>query len=154
MVDVYHRAAHAVGAFARFRPGQADRIAHGRAEARGSDAAGQMSRRRGEDVATVERLAHHRAPIFARGQFERPPLGVREHRREQAVVGPDEELTASGHDDRATIRPYTGVDHRQVDRTGGEGRRRRLQGERGFGHLLGLDVVGDVHQMDIGHACA
>ena len=55
------------------------------------------------------------------------------------------------HDEPAAIRPHAGIDHRQVDSPDGKGRRRRLERERSLGHLLRLDVVGDVHELDVGY---
>ena len=149
-VDVDHRPADALFAFPRFRPGQADGIVDGGAEALGRDTAGEMSRRRREDVAPVECSAHDGSPILTRRQLEGAPLRVPERRREQAVVWPHEEVTA-GHDhERAPIRSHAGIDHRQVDRPRGKRGGRRLERQCRLGHLLGLHVVGDVHELDVG----
>ena len=67
-------------------------------------------------------------------------------RQEQAVVRPHEDLSAALHHQAQPVRAHAGIDNGEVN---GSGRKVAGTGEQGKGtgaHILGRDVVGDVHE--------
>ncbi len=81
----------------------------------------KMSCDRGEDVPSMEGVAHIFQKIFPLLKQEYPrSAGVITCRRKDAVVGPDKEVTAGLHAQGRSFASHSRIDNGHVDRSGGE----------------------------------
>ena len=102
---------------------------------------------RGEQVAPVEGAAHDGQPEVRLGQLEGAPALALQERREEPVVGPDEDLPARGQGQPAARGADAGVDHGEMHGARREERRRGLQRQRALGDVVALDLVGHVDEL-------
>ena len=101
-----------------------------------------------EHVAAVEGGRHLRPPEGRVRERVDARVGVAvQDRREDAVVGADEQVGPGRDREAAPVRPDAGVHHRDEHGPGRERRVRGGEGERGALDVAGRDLVGDVDDL-------
>ena len=145
-VDVDDMADDAVGRFTRCGFSQAHRIGHRRADVSKVQSTTKVSSQRRKEVAAVEGAARIGPTEVGLGDLVYPAIGAIEDEAEEAVVRPHPQVSAAVESEGTSSRTYTGIDDGQMNGAGGKFARGVAQNKSGGEHVLGRNLVGNIHE--------